>query len=690
MMCPIGYTTAISALVPGVSPGNTNFSNIPGTRSAYCFNGSKQGASLIPYKTTCFPALTYNFTPMTKFILTGYESFRREKDFTGTPITHITIKPTGNVVGEEFSSANFSFNIENNPSYKYQNIVITVTSYKFTTPFFDPDKQVDIIRFNYLDITLKYTFTPVGGVSEIIKRLVLTVANCSMKVKGIFCENIMECEYVPEDIAITDVIAVGADNGWTNAMNNCQTYINKGYVIVPANSGTPYSLAKNTNSPYDLNDKIGGPTIFLLVKYSKISILSDTPVLVDFFARNDNIRNMQSTYIDDKGKQVTKDMTGIITYGYNTDGSTSNISQGRGTISACVHRQKGWTLFVPMNKTSTFITSVGISATSGSGSNTLYAPSPYVDGQRILLNLFRCGNDLHHSCGSNSEYVYLWAAQMSKTAPYVPMTYWYWDITNILNCQFGQQNDKYILCIKDDYDITILQKTNFFNTFGVIKKSIDGVYYPQSLYNITGDVKWYLQDPAKNNTTLNVTINNILFGLHWVDNISNDIYLNITLPRSASCLNKIAQYAGSTSKSPPKHTDAPPQYSPPPTSPPRPPGTLLKYDFGPGLSVFPFFSSFKQGQPKSIFETNRDNYMKITVSNDVLDYPYKNISIVLENIRKYGSTDEFFDATLKIYYAEGVGAVQLKYTFVSKFSFVNNGFYFQLNNLASQVFCYKI
>ena len=122
---------------------------------------------------------------------------------------------------------------------------------------------------------------------------------------------------------------------------------------------------------------------------------------------------------------------------------------------------------------------------------------------------------------------------------------------------------------------------------------------------------------------------------------------------------------------------------------PRPSGITLKYDFGPGLSVFPFFSSFKQGQPKSIFETNRDNYMKITVSNDVLDYPYKNISIVLENIRKYGSTDEFFDATLKIYYAEGVGAVQLKYTFVSKFSFVNNGFYFQLNNLASQVFCYK-
>ena len=84
------------------------------------------------------------------------------------------------------------------------------------------------------------------------------------------------------------------------------------------------------------------------------------------------------------------------------------------------------------------------------------------------------------------------------------------------------------------------------------------------------------------------------------------------------------------------------------------------------------------------------NKLYFNANAELEDYPYKNISIVIENIRKYGSTDEFFDATLKIYYAEGVGAVQLKYTFVSKFSFVNNGFYFQLNNLYSQVFCYKI
>ena len=81
--------------------------------------------------------------------------------------------------------------------------------------------------------------------------------------------------------------------------------------------------------------------------------------------------------------------------------------------------------------------------------------------------------------------------------------------------------------------------------------------------------------------------------------------------------------------------------------------------------------------------------MIITVLNETaaLDYPYKNISISVENIIKHGS--DFFEATIKIYYAEGVGAVQLKYNSVSKFSFVNNGFYFQLNNLASQVFCYK-
>ena len=78
--------------------------------------------------------------------------------------------------------------------------------------------------------------------------------------------------------------------------------------------------------------------------------------------------------------------------------------------------------------------------------------------------------------------------------------------------------------------------------------------------------------------------------------------------------------------------------------------------------------------------------MIITVLNETaLNYPYKNISISVENIIKHGS--DFFEATIKIYYAEGVGAVQLKYNSVSKFSFVNDGFYFILGTLVKQVFC---
>ena len=202
--------------------------------------------------------------------------------------------------------------------------------------------------------------------------------------------------------AITDMMAI--DSGaWGS---NYENYINDDWFpLLPNIPSNLYLIDGYTIQ--DTNQGIGGPTIYMCVRYSQVDINSNIPILTKLLSGR-----------SEKYTNTLCQGSGIKMIGNN---EASVIAQNGGTSGKCSHYQAGCVYFVSANKTEEYITSVALTNTDNKGpilNLSVSIKNPNINNNtfdKYILDNNASLEDLHRSCGdSNSIYLVYSKTKISR------------------------------------------------------------------------------------------------------------------------------------------------------------------------------------------------------------------------------------------------------------------------------------